>query len=88
MPSRARADAVGSTLLASVDARTSAAPWMFWTWRRTTFSRLRRSKTGFWLMRSVTVTLTFDTRLSVVALRLDVSAGPKGWEALMEAVAC
>lgn len=39
-------------------------------------------------MRSVTVTLTLDTRLSVVALRLDVSAGPRGCEALMDAVAC
>lgn len=39
-------------------------------------------------MRSVTVKFTLYTRLSVVALRLEVSAGPRGWDALMEAVAC
>lgn len=39
-------------------------------------------------MRSVTVTFTLDTRLSVVALRLDVSAGPSGCDALMDDVAC
>lgn len=88
MPSRATLEAPGSTLLARVDARDSAAPWMFCTWMRTTFSRPRRSKRGFWVMRSVTVTLTLDTRLSVVALRLDVSAGPRGCVALMDAVAC
>lgn len=88
MPSRARLEAPGSTLLASVDARASAEPWMFWTWSRTTFSRPRRSKRGFWLMRSVTMTFTLDTRLSVVALRLDVSAGPSGCDALMDDVAC
>lgn len=88
MPSRARLEAPGSTLLARVDARASAAPWMFWTCSRTTFSRPSRSNEGFWLMRSVTVTLTLDTRLSVVALRLDVSAGPSGCDALMDAVAC
>lgn len=88
MPSSARLEAPGSTLLARVDARTSAAPWMFCIWRETTFSRPRRSKRGFWLIRSVTVTLTLDTRLSVVAFRLDVSAGPRGCDALMDDVAC
>lgn len=34
------------------------------------------------------MTFTLDTRLSVVALRLDVSAGPRGCDALMDAVAC
>lgn len=88
IPSRARLEAPGSTLLARVDARVSAAPCMFCTWRRTTFSRPRRSKSAFCVIRSVTVTLTLDTRLSVVALRLEVSAGPRGCDALMDAVAC
>lgn len=88
MPSTARLEAAGSTLLARVDASARAAPWMFCTWMRTTFSSFRASNTGFWLIRSVMVTLTLETRLSVVALRFDVSARLRGCDALMDVVAC